>query len=274
MPTSKKIVLITGASSGIGKRTAELLLKEGYTVYTAARRVERMRELGQLGARVVHMDVTDDASVESGVELLIEEQGRIDVLLNNAGYGSYGTIENIPIDEIKQQFEVNVFGVARLIKAVVPHMRKQKNGLVINMASVISHISTPGLGWCAASKHAVAGMSHALRMELKPLGINVVMIEPGGVKTDFNRVAFEAMDRVEIPEDYKQVVSGFKQFAERAYENSPTPDGTAEAVLTAIKAHRPKIKYVTTLDSWILPKVRRFLGDRMFDWAILSQLRK
>ena len=268
-----KTVLITGASAGFGKRTAERLLDEAYTVYAAARRVERMSDIEAKGAHVLRMDVTDNASVEAGVAQVIEEQGRIDVLFNNAGYGSYGTIECVPIEEIQRQYDVNVFGMARLIKAVLPHMRKEGSGLVINTASIVGHVSIPVLGWYASTKHAVEAMSDALRMEVKRLGIDVVMIEPGAVKTEFDEVAFAALDKVEHPEDYQALVTAFRERSENAYAKCPGPESTADAVLKAIKARRPKFRYATTTDAKILPKVRRWLGDRLFDKAILSQFR-
>jgi len=268
-----KIVLITGASAGFGKRTAEKLLDEGYTVYAAARRVERMSDIEAKGADILKMDVTDTASVEAGVDQVIREQGRIDVLFNNAGYGSYGTIECIPIEEIQRQYDVNVFGMGRLIKTVLPHMREKKSGLIINTASIVGHVSTPVLGWYASTKHAVEAISDALRMEVKHLGIDVVMIEPGAVKTEFDEVAFATLDRVEHPEDYKALVAAFRKYSENAYAKCPGPESTADAVVKAIKAKRPKTRYATTTDAKLLPKVRRWLGDRLFDKLILSQLK-
>lgn len=268
-----KTVLITGASAGFGKRVAEKLLDDGYTVYAAARRVDKMKDLEQKGAHVLRMDVTDTESVEAAVSQLIEEQGRIDVLFNNAGYGSYGTIECIPLEEIQRQYDVNVFGMARLIKAILPHMREKRSGLIINTASIVGHVSTPVLGWYASTKHAVEAMSDALRMEVKHLGIDVVMIEPGAVKTEFDEVAFATLDKLEHPEDYKALVAAFRKFSENMYAKCPGPENTADAVLKAIKAKRPKFRYATTTDAKVLPKVRRLLGDRLFDKAILSQLK-
>jgi NADP-dependent 3-hydroxy acid dehydrogenase YdfG len=268
-----KTILITGTSSGFGKRVAEKLLDEKFTVYAAARRVEKMRDIEAKGAHILKMDVTDTASVDAGVAQMIEEQRQIDVLFNNAGYGSYGTIECIPIEEIQRQYDVNVFGMARLIKAVLPHMRERRSGLIINTASVAGHLSFPVLGWYASTKHAVEAMSDALRMEVKHLGINVVMIEPGAVKTEFDEVAFAALDSVEHPEDYKALVAALREYAENSYKKSPGPESTADAVLKAIKTKQPKYRYATTTDAKVLPKARRLLGDWLFDKVILSQLK-
>jgi short-subunit dehydrogenase len=268
-----KTVLITGASAGFGKRVAEKLLDEGYSVYAAARRVGKMRDIEAKGAHILNMDVTDTASVDAGVARLIEQEGQIDVLFNNAGYGSYGAIECVPLVEIKRQYDVNVFGMARLIKAVLPHMREKRKGRIINTASVVGHVSTAVLGWYASTKHAVEGMSDALRMEVKHLGIDVVVIEPGGVKTEFDEVAFANLDKVEHPEDYKAMVAAFRRYCENLYAKCPGPESTADAVVRAIKAKRPKTRYATTVDAKLLPKVRRWLGDGVFDSLILSRLR-
>ncbi|MFO7667811.1 MAG: oxidoreductase [Desulfobacterales bacterium] len=268
-----KTVLITGASAGFGKRVAEKLLDEGYTVYAAARRVEKMRDIEAKAAHILKMDVTDTASVDAGVNQMIDEQKHIDVLFNNAGYGSYGTIESIPLEEIQYQYDVNVFGMARVIKAVLPHMRKRRCGLIINTASVVGHVSTPVMGWYASTKHAVEGMSDALRSEVKHLGVDVVMIEPGAVKTEFDEVAFANLDKVDHPDDYKDLVAAFKRYAKGLYAKCPGPESTADAVLKAIKAKRPKARYATTIDAKVLPKLKRLLGARLFDKALLSQLK-
>jgi len=268
-----KTVLITGASAGFGKRVAEKLLDEGYTVYAAARRVEKMRDIEAKAAHILKMDVTDTASVDAGVSQMIDEQKQIDVLFNNAGYGSYGTVECIPLEEIQRQYDVNVFGMARLIKAVLPHMRERRSGLIINTASIVGHFSAPILGWYASTKHAVEAMSDAMRMEVKHLGIDVVMIEPGVVKTEFEEVAFATLDSVEHPEDYKVLVAASRKCYENSYKKGPGPESTADAVLKAIKAKRPKYRYATTTDAKLLPMARRLLGDWLFDKAIISQLK-
>lgn len=268
-----KTILITGGSAGIGKRTTEKLVEEGYIVYSAARRVERMRDIEPKGARTLKMDVTDTASVEAGVAQIIEEQSRIDVLFNNAGFGLCGTIECVPIVEIQRQYDVNVLGMARCIKAVLPHMRKKRDGLIINMASTAGHLSTPVLGWYASTKHAVEAISDALRMEVKHLGIDVVIIEPGFVKTDFSKVSFAILDQLEHGEDYKALIAAFRKSYETNFAKSPGPESTADAVLKAIRAKHPKNRYATTIDAKILPKVRRWLGDRLFDRLILRQLK-
>ena len=182
-----RTALVTGASSGIGQDTARKLQALGYTVYGAARRTDRLRALAADGIRPLTMDVTDDASMSAGVNRILEETGRIDVLVNNAGYGSFGAIEDVPMNEARRQLEVNVFGLARLTQLVAPHMRAQGSGTIINISSIGGRLTTPLGGWYHATKYAVEALSDALRMELRPFGIDVVVVEPGGIRTEFRR---------------------------------------------------------------------------------------
>src|SRR4029453_8989798 len=161
----------------------------GYTVYAAARRVDRMAPLAEVGIRPVGLDVTDDASMVGFVDHVLAESGRGDVLVNNAGYGSYGAVEDVPLDEARRQFEVNVFGLARLSQLVLPHMRRQRSGRVINLSSIGGKIYDPLGGWYHATKFAVEGLSDSMRLELAPLGIHVVVIEPGAIATEWSGIA-------------------------------------------------------------------------------------
>ena len=192
--TITRTALVTGASSGIGEETARRLQELGYTVYGAARRTDRLEKLAAEGVRPLAMDVTDDASMTAGIARIIEETGRIDVLINNAGYGSYGAIEDVPIDEARRQFEVNLFGLGRLVQLVTPHMRGQKSGTIINISSMGGRLTTPLGGWYHATKYAVEALSDALRMELKPFGIDVVLVEPGGIRTEWAGIAADHLE--------------------------------------------------------------------------------
>src|SRR5574344_1307619 len=178
----KKIIIITGASSGIGYQTAELLAKQGHKVYGAARRVEKIEPLRNLGVIPLKMDITQEDSIDEAVKIVINEEGRIDVLVNNAGYGSYGAIEDVNIDEVRKQFDVNLFGLASLTRKVLPYMRDQKNGLVVNISSMGGRVTTYFGAWYHATKYALEAFSDALRMEVRDFGINVTIIEPGGIK--------------------------------------------------------------------------------------------
>ena len=189
----KKVILLIGASSGIGYQTAENLAKEGHIVYGAARRTEKMETLKQFGVKPIYLDVTDEESIKSAIDTIIENEGRIDVLINNAGYGSYGAIEDVEISEAKMQFEVNLFGLARLVQLVLPHMRKQKSGRIINVSSMGGRMTSYFGGWYHATKYALEAFSDALRMEVTDFGIDVSLIEPGGIKTDWGIIASDKL---------------------------------------------------------------------------------
>lgn len=196
MTTTSKVALVTGASSGIGEAAALELAAAGFTVYGAARRVARMEHLKASGIHPIAMDVTDDQSMQAGVEQIIAEHGRLDVLVNNAGYGSYGAIEDVPVDEARAQLEVNVFGAARLTQLVLPQMRRQRSGTIVNITSMGGKITTPLGGWYHATKFALEALSDCLRMEVAPFGIDVVIIEPGGIKTEWSGIAADKVRAV------------------------------------------------------------------------------
>ena len=200
-----KVILITGASSGIGFATAELLLEKGYTVYAGARRVDRMKPLKEKGAHISYLDVREQKSVDAIVDKLIAAEGKIDAIFANAGYGVQGFFETVEIDDAKAEFETNVFGLARSLKAVIPHMRKQGSGKLIVCSSVVGIVAVPGMPWYPASKHAVEGLCDGLRMEMKNFGIDVVKIQPGYIKTEFADVAFEYLDKA-IASDHGEVI--------------------------------------------------------------------
>src|SRR5215831_14686635 len=193
---STKIALVTGGSSGIGEATALALAERGYTVYAGARRVERMEHLKAHGIRPLAMDVTDASSLQSAVGQIIAAEGRLDVLVNNAGYGSYGALEDVPLSEARSQFEVNVFGAARLTQLVLPHMRAQRSGTIVNITSMGGKIYGPLGGWYHSTKFALEALSDCLRLEVKPFGIDVVIIEPGGIATEWGGIAADKLRTV------------------------------------------------------------------------------
>ncbi|MES1160050.1 MAG: oxidoreductase, partial [Bacteroidota bacterium] len=192
----KKVVLITGASAGIGKETARLLAGSGYIVYGAARRVDKMADLRALGIKVLAMDVTDETSMKEGIDTLLKAEGRIDILVNNAGFGSYGAVEDVPLADARYQLEVNVFGTARLIQLVLPAMHQQQFGKIVNISSIGGRFATPLGAWYHASKFALEALSDSLRNEVKPFGIDVIVIEPGGVKTEWPGIAADNLLKV------------------------------------------------------------------------------
>ncbi len=271
---NKKVVLITGSASGFGKATAEKLVEKGYIVYGADIQVEKNKYLDKIGGHSIVMDVTKDEEVNAGVDRVIKEQGRIDVLINNAGYGSYATIENIPMEELKYQFDVNVFGYARLQKAVLPHMRKQKSGRIIVTSSVVGHVSTAFTGWYSATKHAVEAMADALRMEVKSLGIDVVKIQPGAVKTGFDDVAWQKLEKAGTAEDYKELEEQFVAAMKDIYSECEGPDDTAEIIVKAVEKRKPKTSYRTTSDAKMMVCMEDILGEKSFDNMMLSAYKR
>ena len=248
-----KIIWLTGASSGFGYEAARQLLVQGHRVYAAARRLESMRKLEEMGARIISMDVTSDVQVAETAETLLTAEGRIDALVNNAGFGAYGMVEAVPVEDVKRQFDVNLFGCARTIRAVLPTMRAQGRGRIVNVLSLVSHIAPPMLGWYAATKFAGKAMSDALRLEVAPFGIQVSQIEPGTVQTGFEDAAFEALDATPHADDYRASLAGMSDFLRRSYAQAPCADETARAIVHAATARRPRPVYRTTKDARTVP---------------------
>jgi NAD(P)-dependent dehydrogenase (short-subunit alcohol dehydrogenase family) len=268
-----KVALVTGASSGIGESTADELHKAGYTVYAAARRVQRMEGLAAKGVRVLEMDVTDDNSMVAGIKQIIAEAGRIDLLVNNAGYGSYGAFEDVPLSEGKYQFEVNVFGLARLVQLVVPHMRKQKSGRIVNVSSIGGKIYEPLGGWYHSTKFAVEGLSDSLRLELKPFGIDVVVIQPGAIKTEWGGIAVDNLRKASGEGAYKEQVRQLSAFFSQT-ERGSEPKVIADVIVKAAQARRPKTRYAAGFGAGPILFARRVLSDRGFDALFLGAMRR
>ena len=269
-----KIVLITGASAGIGKETALYLADHGYTVYGAARRSDKMRDLVEKGIRTIAMDVSDEDSINQGFAQLIDREGRIDVLINNAGFGSYGAVEDVTIPDAKYQLDVNVFGAARLIKKVLPYMRAQQSGKIVNISSIGGKIATPFGGWYHASKFALEGLSDSLRNEVKPFGIDVIVIEPGGIKSEWGGIAYDSLIKVSGETAYKELagqIAGAFQDTER---NNPGPILIAELILKAIESKKPKARYSAGYMAKPVLFMRKILSDSMFDKMTMSQVRR
>src|SRR4051794_37533045 len=192
--TSQKVALVTGASSGIGQATALRLHAAGLIVYGVARRIDRMQHLEKQGIKTLAMDVTDEESTTLGIKQILAQTGRIDVLVNNAGYGSYGAIEDVPLEEARRQFEVNVFGAMRLTQLVLPQMRRQRAGTVVNISSMGGRIYTPLGGWYHGSKHALEALSDCLRLETRRFGIRIVLIEPGSIATEWGGISADNLE--------------------------------------------------------------------------------
>lgn len=269
---TNKVALVTGASSGIGEATARKLQSLGFTVYGAARRVDRLQTLAGAGIRPLGTDVTDEESMKAGVDRIIAESGRIDVLVNNAGYGSYGAIEDVPIDEGRRQFEVNVFGAMALAQLVLPQMRAQRSGTIVNITSMGGKLHTPLGGWYHGTKFALEALSDCLRLEVAPFGIDVVVIEPGGIATEWGGIAADNLEKTSGTGAYaaqaNAVASSLRSEA-NANRNSP-PSVIANAIGTAVTANRPKTRYAVGFGAKTLIAARGLLTDRQFD-ALISR---
>ncbi|MEI8410829.1 MULTISPECIES: oxidoreductase [unclassified Kribbella] len=265
-----KIALVTGASSGIGEATARKLHALGFTVYGAARRADRMEKLAADGIRPIAMDVTDEESTRAGVDRILAESGRIDVLVNNAGYGSYGALEDVPLSEARYQFEVNVFGAARLIQLVLPGMRAQRSGTIVNISSMGGKIYTPLGGWYHGTKFALEALSDCLRLEVKPFGIDVVVIEPGGIRTEWGGIAADNLRKVSGSGPYANQAEAMAKSmdSELADRRSSPPAVIADAIAKAVTARRPRTRYLVGFAAKPLVTLRRLLPDRAFDTTI------
>ena len=272
----KKVILVTGASAGIGKATALQLIKEGHIVYGAARRIEKMKELQDAGGFALKMDVLENGQIEAGIKHMVDEHGKIDVLVNNAGYAIYGDVEDITIDEARRQFEVNIFGLARLTQLVLPHMRTQQSGTIINISSVGGKIFTPLGAWYHATKHALEGWSDCLRIEVEPFGINVVIVEPGAIKTEFVDVMNQPMLDRSANGPYEGLAKAMAKTAAESYSKKGRhsgPEVIANTISKAIKSRKPKTRYASGAMAGMVLFMRRWLSDRGFQKMIMSQIK-
>ncbi len=279
-PTSK-VILITGCSSGIGFATADLLAQSGHTVYATARREESVAKLSDwsnsFSGRAIadRLDVTDPATIQNVVGRIKSEQNRIDCVVNNAGYGQAGPIEEVSLDAWRRQFETNVFGVAAVNQQILPMMRNQKFGRVINVSSVVAHLSLPMMGPYCASKHALDAMSVALRVELAPFGVDVVLIEPGPVETEFRPNVDENLESsAEQDGPYTRLAKAMDKYWNRSFgKTAAKPIAVARAIQKAVEAKRPKTRYRITAPAKFVPHLVSHLSDRLLDRIIHWQLR-
>ena len=264
-----KVALVTGGSSGIGEQTALGLKRAGFTTYAVARRVDRMAGLEAEGVHAFAMDVTDDASVVGGIERIIAEQGRIDVLVNNAGYGSYGAVEDVPLEEARRQFEVNLFGLARVTQLVIPGMRERGSGRIVNVSSMGGRFAMPFGAWYHATKFAVEGFSDALRQELAPFGVQVVVIEPGGIKTEWGAIsAASALEQSGGGSYAARVQRVARALAGSDQRFGSAPSVVAKAITAAVTAKRPRTRYAIGAGAKPVIIARRLLPDRAMDALI------
>jgi NAD(P)-dependent dehydrogenase (short-subunit alcohol dehydrogenase family) len=271
MPSpTPRTVLVTGASSGIGEATARSFLERGWTVYAAARRTEKMEALARAGALVQPLDVTCEASIAALVSRIDADHGHLEVLVNNAGIGVYGSVEEVPMDEARRQFEVNLFGIARLTQLVLPAMRAAGSGTIVNVSSIGGRVYTPMGAWYHASKHALEGWSDCLRLEVAPFGIHVVVVEPGAIETEFAEIAITPLLERSEGGPYAAFAGRMAAATRRAYldKKASPPDLIAGIIRKAVESKRPKTRYVAGYLGKPVIWARRLLGDRGFDWMV------
>jgi NAD(P)-dependent dehydrogenase (short-subunit alcohol dehydrogenase family) len=277
MPESiSKAVLITGCSTGIGRATAEHLASRGWNVYATARKPESIADLAKRGCKTLALDVCDEASMRAAVETVERAEGAVGVLINNAGYGLEGAFEEVPMTDIRRQFETNVFGLIAMTKLVLPAMRRQRWGRIVNLSSMGGKLTFPGGAYYHATKHAVEALSDALRFEVKGFGVDVIVIQPGPIKTRFGDTA---VGNIAMPKDSPYAAFNVvleKQIRE-AYEGGPMarfaapPEAVAEVIEKAITATNPKTRYKVTLAARVLMGLKSVLPDRAFDAFLRTQ---
>lgn len=266
------VILITGASSGIGLDTALEFLKKGAVVYGAARRVELLKPIEDSGGHGLFCDVTDIKSIAKCVKEVIKKEKKIDVLVNNAGFGLGGSVEEVPLEEAKRQFDVNVFGLTEMTKAVLPYMRKQKSGRIINVSSIGGQFSSPFLGWYHASKWCVEALSDSLRMETRPYGIKVSIIEPGLTRTDWGVITAKNIRKNSVIDEYSYNANKVAEYYEKYYVSTNTkiakPVVIAKAIIKAAYSSHPKARYRTGTFASLYVNGHKYFPTWLYDFAM------
>jgi NAD(P)-dependent dehydrogenase (short-subunit alcohol dehydrogenase family) len=271
MPEENTPVLITGCSTGIGRATAERLAKRGLTVYATARRPESIEDLKAAGCRTLALDVTDEDSMRAAVAAVEEAEGAVGALVNNAGYSQSGAVETIPMDELRRQFETNVFGLVRMCQLVLPGMRKAGRGRIVNLSSMGGKVVFPGGGAYHGTKFAVEAISDALRFEVRGFGVDVTIIEPGLIKTSFGETAVGSVPQQEGP--YAKFNTAVAAATAGAYDGAfgklgGGPDAVAKAIEKAITARRPRTRYPVTASARLFMGQHALLPDRAWDRVV------
>ena len=283
MAEPSKAVLITGCSSGIGRATALRLVRSGWTVYASARRLESIAELQSAGCRTLALDVTDEESMRTALDTVEQAEGAVGVLINNAGYSQSGAIETVPMEAVHRQFETNVFGLVRLTQLVLPKMRAQRWGKIVNLGSMGGRLTFPGGGYYHATKHALEAISDALRFELRGFGIDVILLEPGLITTEFGEAATASMTAIEGADGDGSETSPYGRFnatvgavTAGAYDGpmrhfGAGPERVAKVIERAITRSHPPARITITASAKVLLATRRLLGDRAWDAAMRAQ---
>lgn len=266
-----KAVLITGCGSGIGKATALHLATTGWNVYATARKTSQLKDLEAAGCKVLALDVTDEASMKAAVKAVEKAEGAVGVLINNAGYSQSGAIEAVSMEKVRAQFETNVFGVVRLSQLVLPGMRRQGYGRIVNLSSMGGKLVFPGGGYYHATKYALEALSDALRFEVKGFGVDVVLIEPGLIRSGFSEAAVSSMATNDAEEVYTHFHDAVAKATKESYEKGPlaklagSSDDVAKVIARALTAKNPKPRYTVTGSATLLLTQKSLLTDRAWD---------
>jgi len=272
-------VLITGCSSGIGRATSEIFHEKGWNVYATARKTEDIDDLSERGMETLELDVTDDEDVESAVETVVDEEGGIGCVVNNAGYGETAAVEEVSVEDLHRQFDVNTYGPHRLTREALPHMREQGDGTIVNMSSVGGQLSQPGIGAYCASKFALEALSDAARAEVSGFGVDIVLVEPGPVSTPFEEKAEESIEERKSDESpyadlYERVAEFNRSISEESGDDIATrlmgkitvpPESVAEKVYEAATASNPKARYKVSIPHKMMA-MGRFAPSEVRDW--------
>lgn len=273
---ASKAVLITGCSSGIGHATAARLREDGWKVYATARRPETLGDLRERGCETLVLDVTDESSMRAAVEAVTEAEGAVGVLVNNAGYSQSGALETVASEQLRRQFETNVFGLLRMSQLVLPGMRAQRWGKIVNVSSMGGRLTFPGGGVYHATKYAVEALSDAMRFEVRGFGVDVIVIEPGLILTNFGEVAAGSISSTEGDGAYTEFNRKVAELTENAYKGplarlGARPEAVASAIARAIGASRPRARYPVTPSARLMIGQRRLSPDRLWDLIMRTQ---
>jgi NAD(P)-dependent dehydrogenase (short-subunit alcohol dehydrogenase family) len=269
MNQANKVAIVTGASSGIGKAAAVKFLEMGYTVHAAARRLHAMKDIEGKGAILHQIDLRQSADINAFVSDVVASSGRVDVLVNSAGYGFFGAVEDVPMAAAKEQLEVNLFAVAQMIQAVLPVMRKQRSGKILNISSTGGKSALPLGGWYHASKFALEGLSDSLRSEVRPFGIDVVVVEPGGVKTEWGGIMVDNLTQTSGAGPYRVMVERFRDtVAGKEVESmSASPEEIGALIARIAETRKPKARYVAPFHAKLMLFMNWLLCDKAADWV-------
>ena len=270
-PDPQRSVLITGASSGIGFATAHQLLERGWRVFAAARRLDAMEALRSRGAEVLPLDLADQESRVQLADVISRRVGALDALVNNAGYGETGPVETMPIERARAMFEVNVFGLIALTQLLLPSMREQRRGRIVNLSSIAGRFVTPGAGWYGASKHALEGISDALRLELHSFGLQVVLVEPGLIRTGFEAVSASSLQQQVADPVWgpmmRRVAAGWAD----GFRRGSSPELVARTIVSALETSTPKPRYRCGSESEALV-LQRFIPTQLWDALVRQRM--